>query len=505
MPVVELIKVSKSYGGAPALTDVDFTCTPGTIHAVLGENGAGKSTMMKLLAGVVAPSSGSIHIDGEPVTLAGPRQAMERGIICMFQELSLVPDLSAHENIVLARASHRAGFVRKSSFAEADAALKRIGAEHIPPNLPIRHLSLADKQLVEIAKALHARPQLLILDEATSALTQNQVDRVFEVLRELKAEGTGILFISHRLHEVDTIADAISVFRNGRHIETFPAGARSRDEVVALMVGQRLSEFFPPRIGPKPDASTPPVLQVDRLTWEPEISNVSFDVRPGEIVGVAGLDGQGQQHLLQAIFGLLKGVKGEVRVDGRTAPSDPYHAKQPWPGLALVPEDRKTEGLILSLSIRENLRLASLDRRHGGLMRGTTPEEKRAGEALAAFDLVYKSMDDPAGSLSGGNQQKVAIAKWLALGPRVLLLMDPTRGIDVRTKAQIYGVLRKLAAEGMAIVLQSTDHEEMVHLCDRVYVFYRGSVNATLEGDALTSEKLVAACLNLLDPRSAAA
>ena len=505
MPVVELTKVSKSYGGAPALTDVDFTCNPGVIHAVLGENGAGKSTLMKLLAGVVQPTSGSIRIDAAPVTIASPRQAMNRGIICMFQELSLVPDLSAGENIVLARAAHRAGFVRKRSFAEAAEALKRIGAGHIPLDLPIRHLSLADKQLVEIAKALHNNPSLLILDEATSALTQDQVDRVFEVLREMKAGGTGILFISHRLHEVEAIADSVSVFRNGRHVETFPAGTRTREEVVALMVGQRLSELFPPRQTPPPALSAKPALEVEKVTWEPEIRDVSLMVRPGEIIGVAGLDGQGQQHLLQAIFGLLKGVKGEIRVDGRRVPSDPYLAKQPWPGLALVPEDRKTEGLILPLSIRENLRLAALDRRRGGLLTGTTPEEARAGETLDAFDLVYKSLDDPASSLSGGNQQKVAIAKWLALAPRVLLLMDPTRGIDVRTKAQIYTVLRKLSADGMAIVLQSTDHEEMVHLCDRVYVFYRGSVNATLEGDALTSEKLVAACLNLVDAGGASA
>ena len=203
MPVVELTNISKSYGGVPALSDVDFTCHPGVIQAVLGENGAGKSTLMKLLAGVVQPTSGTLRIDGRDVHFASPRSAMERGIICMFQELSLVPDLSARENIVLARATYRAGFVRKSAFDEAKAALDRIGAGHIPLDLPIRHLSLADKQLVEIAKALHARPSLLILDEATSALTQNQVDRVFSVLRELKAEGAGILFISHRLHEVD--------------------------------------------------------------------------------------------------------------------------------------------------------------------------------------------------------------------------------------------------------------------------------------------------------------
>jgi ribose transport system ATP-binding protein len=505
MPVVELASVSKSYGGAPALTDVDFACHPGVIHAVLGENGAGKSTLMKLLAGVVQPTSGSIRIDGEPIRFTSPRRAMARGIVCMFQELSLVPDLTASENIVLARASYRAGFVRKRSFAEAAAALERIGAGHIPLDLPIRHLSLADKQLVEIAKALHGKPRLLILDEATSALTLDQVDRVFAVLRELKAEGVGILFISHRLREVEAIADLMSVFRNGRHVDTFPAGTRSRDEVVALMVGQRLSELYPPRLAPPPALSVAPVLEVEHASWEPEIREVSLAVRPGEIVGVAGLDGQGQQHVLQAIFGLLKGVKGDIRVAGRTVPSDPHLAKRPWPGLALVPEDRKTEGLILALSIRENLRLAALDRRTSGLLAGTTPEETRAMETLTAFDLVYRSLDDPASSLSGGNQQKVAIAKWLALSPSVLLLMDPTRGIDVRTKAQIYAVLRRLSAEGMAIVLQSTDHEEMIHLCDRVYVFYRGSINATLTGDDLTSERLVAACLNLIDAEGAAA
>jgi ribose transport system ATP-binding protein len=254
MPVVELTAVSKAYGGAPALTDVDFRFESGRIHAVLGENGAGKSTLMKLLAGVVRPTSGTMAIDGRPVHFSSPRQAKAERIVCMFQELSLVPELTAIENIVLARAEGRAGFVRRRSRAEAREALARIGGGRIAADVPIRHLSLADKQLVEIAKALHCRPRLLNLEEATSALTADQVEQVFQVLRELKADGVGILFISHRLHEVDTIADTVSVFRNGRHVATFPAGSRSRDEVVALMVGQRLTEFYPPREGPPPAA-----------------------------------------------------------------------------------------------------------------------------------------------------------------------------------------------------------------------------------------------------------
>ncbi|MBN8995050.1 MAG: sugar ABC transporter ATP-binding protein [Rhizobiales bacterium] len=502
MPVVELTAVSKAYGGVPALADVDFRFESGRIHAVLGENGAGKSTLMKLLAGVVRPTAGTMAIDGRPVSFSSPRQAKAERIVCMFQELSLVPDLTATENIVLAPSDGRFGFVRRRSRGRAAEMLARVGGERIRLDLPIRHLSLADKQLVEIAKALYCQPQLLILDEATSALTADQVERVFAVLRELRADGVGILFISHRLHEVDTIADTVSVFRNGRHVDTFPAGTRSRDEVVALMVGQRLTEFYPAREGPPPDKDAPPILAVDHLAWEPEIRDVTLSLRPGEILGVAGLDGQGQQHVLQALFGLFKGVRGSMKVDGRELPQSPHLAKRPWPGLALVPEDRKTEGLILPMSIEDNLGLAALDRQ-GSFLGGTSQEEARAREALNAFDLVYRSMEQPVGSLSGGNQQKVAIAKWLAIAPRVLLLMDPTRGIDVRTKAQIYRVLRRLAAGGMAIILQSTDHEEMVHLCDRVCVFYRGSVNATLEGDSLTSERLVAACLNLVEGATA--
>jgi len=493
---VRLAGVSKQYGGVPALTEVDLDVVPGEVHAILGENGAGKSTLMKLLAGVTQPSAGRIEVDGTPVRFASPRAAAARGIVCMFQELSLVPDLTVGENIVLGQAPTFAGFIRRAAWRDAAASLARIGASHIALGAPVRALSLADRQLTEIAKALYRRPRLLILDEATSALTAAQTEKVFAVVRAAKATGTAVLFISHRFAEVDAIADRISVFRNGRHVETFPAGTRSREAIVALMIGQRLAEFYPPRLAPAPAPATPPLLSVHSLSWQDGLRGVDLAVAPGEIVGLGGLDGQGQQLLVHALFGVLIGLEGDIRVAGAPlSRPTPHRAKRPWPGLALVPEDRKTEGLILDLSIAENLQLAWLDRCRLGLLRGQGDLPQRLTQRLG---LVYGRMEDAVSTLSGGNQQKVVLAKWLALGPRCLLLMDPTRGIDVRAKSQIYTLLRELAAEGMAIVLQSTDQEELVHVCDRVHVFYGGRVNAVLAGAGLTSAALVAACMNVL-------
>jgi ribose transport system ATP-binding protein len=493
-PLVRLRGISKHYGGVPALTDVDLDVYPGEVHAILGENGAGKSTLMKLLAGVVQPSTGHIELNGKPILFASPRAAAAQGLVCMFQELSLIPDLSVAENMLLAHATTRLGFFRRAQLRDAATALARVGAEHVPLEVPVRALSLADRQLTEIAKALMKRPRLLILDEATSALTRERAERVFAVVREMRAEGAAILFISHRFAEVDALADRISVFRNGRHVETFAAGSRSHEEIVALMIGQRLVEFYPPRpllpAGPGPA----PMLSVRGLAWQDDIRGVDLDVRPGEIVGIGGLEGQGQQALMLALFGVLIGVRGEITIAGRRVRKlTPYRAKAPWPGLALVPQDRKSEGLILDLSIIENLRLASLDRAHfSSLANGGAVQR-----LIERLGLVYRRLDDPVSTLSGGNQQKVVLAKWLLLAPRCLLLVDPTRGIDVGAKSQIYTLLRELAGDGMAILLQSTDQEELVHLCDRVHVFYRGRVNAVLEGAGLASEMLIAACMNL--------
>jgi len=496
-PLVRLKAVSKSYGGVPALTDVDFHCEPGLVHAILGENGAGKSTLMKLLAGVVQPDAGELAVSGRATRLASPRDAARHGIICMFQELSLMPHLSVGDNIVIAAPRTRFGLLRHAAYDDARATLDGIGATGISLSARVSELSLAERQLVEIAKALFRKPRLLILDEATSALTSELVETVFGVLRELRKQGVAILFISHRMHEVDAIADRISVFRNGRHIETFDAGTRGAKDVIDLMIGRSLEELFPPR-GDAPPDNAPVVLDISDLSWNGQLRNVDLRARQGEIVGLGGLDGQGQQHLMHAVFGVLRKVSGRLEVNGKPINGmQPSQAKHAGIGLALVPEDRKTEGLILGMSVAENLQLATLSRAPFGLLDLNEHSEQRIRRLIHRLSLTYGSLDAPVATLSGGNQQKVVLAKWLALSPKCLLLMDPTRGIDLPTKAQIYRLLRELAREGLAVVLQSTDYEELIHLCDRVYVFYNGQIARQLSGAELTPNALIAASMNV--------
>ncbi len=439
---------------------------------------------------------GAISVNGAAVQFRAPRDAAREGIVCMFQELSLMPHLSVGDNIVLGRPTAHFGLITRAAYASARAALDRVSAGAIALSARVSELSLAERQLVEIAKAIYRAPKLLILDEATSALTGELVQRVFGVVRELRARGAAILFISHRLHEVEAIADRVSVFRNGRHVETFDAGARSPEAIVRLMIGQSLGELFPPR--PTPVGTAQPCLVVRGLTWGRELSGVDLEARRGEIVGLGGLDGQGQREFMHAMFGVLRKVAGTVTLDGRSiAGLDPARAKAPGVRLALAPEDRKSEGLILEMPIATNLRLAALSRRPLGLLRVRDASEAAIATVIERLNLVYRKLSDPVATLSGGNQQKVVLAKWLALSPRCLLLMDPTRGIDVRTKAEIYKLLRELAAEGLTIVMQSTDYEELVHLCDRVYVFYRGQVRRELSGATLGAEALIAASMDL--------
>ena len=496
-PLVELTSVSKSYAGIPALTDVSLAVEPGAVHAILGENGAGKSTLMKLLAGVIAPESGTIAIDGTVRRFATPREAAACGIVCMFQELSLMPHLSVGDNMLISDGGSPLALVRRRSRRAAREVLDRVGGRHIAMAARIADLPLADRQLVEIAKAVGRKPRLLILDEATSALTAERVATVFAVIRALRDAGCAVLFISHRMYEIDAVADRISIFRNGRHIETFAAGTRSHDAMISLMIGQSLKELFPPRRDPPP-AATPPILSIRGLRWTPQLDGVDLDVRPGEIVGLGGLDGQGQQHLMHAVFGILRRTTGTIALDGTTLGGlTPGRAKTRRVGFALVPEDRKTEGLVLDMTIADNLRLAGLSRKPLGLVGAPDATDAAIARLVERLGLTYGRLSDPVKTLSGGNQQKVVLAKWLALGPRCLLLMDPTRGIDVKTKAQIYGLLQELAGEGLAIVLQSTDYEELIHLCHRVFVFYRGRVVRELAGAEATPDALVAASLNV--------
>ncbi len=503
-PSLRLSGVSKRYGGVTALDSVDFSCAPGTIHAILGENGAGKSTLIKIISGVVQPDAGAIYLGDDPVRFAHPIEANRAGIVCVFQELSLLPTLSVADNIAIGQAGQQWGLLdNKAQLHRAEALLARVGCEDINPREWVGDLSLSRRQMVEIAKAIGKNPQLLILDEATSALTSADVHRVFDLLDKLRDEGVALLYISHRMHEIETLADVLSVFRNGHHIETFAKGTRTDEEIVQLMIGRDMAQTFPP----KPVVQQPrtPVLEVDQLSWEDQLNDISLTLGKGEILGLGGLDGQGQKEFLLALFGALKDVRGTVHIDGQPAIIDgPHAAKRETLGLALVPEDRKTEGLILSMGIGSNLSLASLDRLKNGLVIDAENEHQHIEQMLESLQIKIGHSEDAVSSLSGGNQQKVVLAKWLMTHPKILMLNDPTRGIDVGTKGELYQLFRQLADSGTSILLYSTDYDELIGLCDRVMIFYQGRIVRQLQGDQISETNIVASALNMGTPASEA-
>jgi ribose transport system ATP-binding protein len=491
-----LSQISKRYGGVRALENVDFRCGRGKIHAVLGENGAGKSTLIKIVAGVVQPDAGSITLDGRARQFVAPAAATAAGVVCIFQELSLMPDLSVADNISIAAPPRRFGLIdARAQRRRAEALLAEVGCEDVNPLLRVRDLPLSRRQMVEIAKALGQKPQLLILDEATSALTSADVEKVYALLTRLKAENVAILYITHRMHEVEALADRASVFRNGRHIETFDKGARSTAEIVQLMIGRDIAAQYPP----KPKRARPAAaLKVDRLGWESSLEGISLEIGAGEIVGLGGLDGQGQKTLLLALFGVLRGVTGAITVNGRSVrPGSPAQAKAGEIRIALVPEDRKTEGLMLPMSVSDNLTIASL----GTLSLGPFVDAVKEADAVEAgvnrLRIKIGATSDAVSTLSGGNQQKVVIAKWLMTEPRIILLNDPTRGIDVGTKQELYRLMRELADQGAAILFYSTDYDELIGCCDRVAIMYDGRIVRELAGGELNETNIVASSLNI--------
>jgi ribose transport system ATP-binding protein len=490
--------VSKRYGGVRALQDADLTIEAGRIHAVLGENGAGKSTLIKIMAGVVAPDDGRMLLEGEPVSFASPAAANSAGIACIFQELSLIPDLSVADNIAISNAPCRLGLIdRRAQRRMAEQALARAGADNIHPQARVKDLSLSRRQMVEIAKALARKPRILILDEATSALTAADVTKIYGVLRRLRAERLALVYISHRMHEIAELADECTVFCNGRSVATYAAGTKTDNEVIELMIGREYNAVFPARTARVASDAAPP-LEVRNLSWADRLTDISLQLRAGEVVGLGGLDGQGQRELLLALFGVLHGSTGDMLIDGKAATiTGPDVAKRRDIGMALIPEDRKTEGLMLPMSVRDNLSFAAL----GSLSRwgviDAAAERDAVERMVRMLTIRTDGTDVPAGSLSGGNQQKLVIGKWLMLSPRILLLNDPTRGIDVGTKQEMYRLLRELADAGAAILFYSTDYDELVGCCDRVLVMYDGAIKRELEGAEITERALIGSALNI--------
>jgi ribose transport system ATP-binding protein len=437
-----------------------------------------------------------IKLEGVAQRFSSPAAATAAGVVCVFQELSLIPDLSVADNISLSAPPKRFGLIdARAQRRRAEELLAEVGCEDVNPLLRVHDLPLSRRQMVEIAKAIGRRPKLLILDEATSALTSVDVEKVYALLARLKAANVAILYISHRMHEVEALADRASVFRNGRHIETFDKGARTTAEIVQLMIGRDISTQYPSKPErPRPAAA----LRTESLCWENRLQSISLDVGAGEIVGLGGLDGQGQKMLLLALFGVLRGVTGTTTVNGRAVRlASPRQAKSRDISVALIPEDRKTEGLMLPMSITDNLAIASL----GNLLSGPFVDqgkERRAVDAgIARLSIRVGNKTDAVSTLSGGNQQKVVIAKWLMTQPRIILLNDPTRGIDVGTKQELYRLMRELADQGAAILFYSTDYDELIGCCDRVAIMYDGRIVRELAGVDLNETNIIASSLNI--------
>ena len=486
---VALADVGKAFGAVKALRGVSLTLTPGRAHALLGENGAGKSTLIKVLAGVHRPDSGQVLVDGEPVRFASPADAKAAGVAVIYQEPTLFGDLSVAENVAMGRhPTRRGGRVDKVAMREqAEMLFERLGVD-IDPKRPARGLSIADQQLVEIAKALGSDARVIIMDEPTAALSGTEVARLFGVVGALREHGAAVLFVSHRINEVFELCQDATVLRDGGFVWSGPLAEQTPDSVVRLMVGRELDALFP-----KLDVEAgETVLSVRRLTREGVFTDVSFDVRAGEILALAGLVGAGRSEIARAVFGVDKPDAGEVLLGGkRIRPGSPGAAMAA--GIGFVPEDRRQQGLVLDASIERNAALASLNRlSHFGFLR-SADERSLASDWAVKLQLKFAKLSDPVGVLSGGNQQKVVLAKWLAREPEVLIVDEPTRGIDVGTKAEVHRLLSELAAQGVAILMISSELPEVLGMADRVLVVREGRVVGEFSRDEADEERIVLA------------
>lgn len=486
--ILEMRQITKTYPGVVALDNVSFSCRAGEVHALVGQNGAGKSTLMKVLAGAVQPDSGEIRVKGETVEISNPRVAQELGISIIYQEFNLLSDLSVAENIFLGRPLRtRFGLVDWAELHRQARAIlhDRLGVE-IDVNELIRRLPVPEQQMVEIAKALSRRSEIFIMDEPSAVLGGRELERLFGVIRAMQQEGVTVIYISHRLAEVFEIADRVTVLRDGEVVGVADPEEVTEGDLIRMMVGRRLQETFPEPGTPTDDV----VLSVQGLTHHGEFEDVSFTVRRGEILGLAGMVGAGRTALAQAIFGAIPLDAGEVYLDG-----EHVHLVSPKEavehGVALVPEDRKAEGLVLGLSVRKNVTLPILNR-ISALGRLQEAQERRIVEdAIEDLDIRTPSMQQEVQYLSGGNQQKVVLGKWLSTNPKVIILDEPTRGIDVGTKAEMYQLIHDLAASGSAIVLISSELPEIIGLSDRVLVMHRGEIAGELSRDEATEEKIL--------------
>jgi ribose transport system ATP-binding protein len=492
---ISVTKARKVYGPTVALAEASFAATAGTVHALLGENGAGKSTMVKILSGLVRPDSGQIVVFGQEVRFASPRDAHHAGVQTAFQELTQIPDLTVWENMLLPyQPTGAAGLLKRRAGQQQVAAhLESLGLGAISPRSEIRTLDLSIRQKIEIARALLRKPRILLLDEPTSTLSGNDITWLGDIIARLKAEGTTVVFISHRMPEVRDFCDDLTILRNGQSVGTFAVSDVSDAEVIERIIGRSIAATFPPR--QLVERSMPVVLEARSLTAG-DIAEANFQLRAGEILGVAGLQGMGQLDLFRALFGDIEAERGEIQVDGRKVElRSPRDAIDSRIGINLVPEERKTEGLFLKLDACANTTLPVIETftQHGLI--DVAGERSAVAAALARVQVDPRALYMPTRSFSGGNQQKIVLARCLVTGSRILLLFDPTRGVDVGTKHQIYLLIADFARAGGAVLMYSTEIAEIIGLSHRVLVVYSGKITSELTGDDISEAAIMGAAL----------
>jgi ABC-type sugar transport system ATPase subunit len=489
-PFAELRGVSKRFGGVQALVDIDLAFVRGSIHALVGENGAGKSTLGKILAGVHRPDAGELQVEGRPVEYRSARDALSDGITIIAQEPTLVPHRSVVENVFLGVEDRHAGVIdRRALLQRYQALVDRTGIELAPRRLA-RTLRVADQQKVEILRAIARDAKLIVMDEPTSALTLDEARRLFDLVRQLQTAGTTVIYVTHFLAEALDLADTVTVLRDGRLIRTSVSADETPERLVLAMLGRTLGLTFPGKTPPPADA--PVVLSVRNLTRLPYVNDVSFEVRAGEIVGLAGLIGSGRSEVARAIFGADRASSGRVEIAGvQLRARSPRQAIDH--GVAMLPEDRKGQGLLMLRSLVENVTLPHLEEVSTAGLVDPRAEGRRAGDLLSRLDVRMKSPRARVDTLSGGNQQKILFAKWLFRRPRVFIADEPTRGVDVGAKLAIYELLHSLASEGIALLLISSEHEEVLGLAHRVLVMRGGRIVATFTGEEMSENAVLSA------------
>ncbi|MBL8878770.1 MAG: sugar ABC transporter ATP-binding protein [Phycisphaerales bacterium] len=498
-PLLSFDGISKRFPGVQALSDVSFEIAVGEVHAIVGENGAGKSTLGKIVAGIYTADEGEMRLNGRRVVFASPLEAGAAGISVVHQELAYCPNLSIAENLFLGQMPARAGFVRNARMrADAARMLERVQLR-IDPDTRMEHLSTAQVQLVQIAMALGRDAKVVIMDEPTSSLSQAETQRLYEIVGQLRASGVSVMYVSHRMEEIFRLSDRVSVLRDGRYVGTVSTRQSSPDEIVRMMIGRDVADYL---YAPPPIADQAELLRVERLCGAGRFQDVSLTVAAGEVVGIAGLVGAGRSELARAIFGVDHVASGAVRLEGRViqvrSPRDAIRC-----GIGLLPEDRKLQGLILSMNCRENTSLALLDRlRSAGFVRRAA-ERAVTQEYFAKLRVRTPHIDAPIAGLSGGNQQKIALAKWLARQCHVLILDEPTRGVDVAAKAEIHRLIGDLAAAGHAVLLISSEMPELLALSSRVLVMREGRIVGELSRDQATQEAVMRLMANVSNPSAA--